>query len=760
MLANTSEMPIIQLPLERVLGAKTAKKLLPLKLHTVNDLLHHYPRRYAYRGEITPIDELTEGSIATVLAKVVKTTSQPMRARRGYLVKTIITDGKQEIELVFFPRNSQLANYYTKLLHPQAHGIFSGKITNNQHRLQLSHPQMDLFEDSESQLAAITTLDFPIPIYPLTQGINTTAIWKSIKALLALTTPADFPEIIPPTYREEHQLPTLATALTYLHTPENNRQHKLAYRYLRHREAFLMQTALAKRRNQTKHLLALAAKRHSNDLLAKFDANLPWPLSASQSQVGKEISIDLANSQPMQRLLQGDVGSGKTIVALRAMLQVVQNNGQCALLVPTEVIAQQHFLNVTSLLGNLLAKPLATPAHAASNDKLQATVSNRQVTVSLLTASLSLSKKKQTLLDIASGKTDIIIGTHALLAEKVQPPNLQIVVVDEQHRFGVDQRNALNKKAKEHPHMLVMSATPIPRTIAQTVFGDLDVSYLYSFSDKVGNRKTYPVFAKQPGAMARAWQRAREEIANGGQVFVICPRITADDDTLPDTTTLHNAVYTSNSQPNTKTPTDEIANVIDITARIKRLPQLAGLRIASLHGQLKLEEKNQILQQFQLKQIDILVSTTVIEVGIDIPDASMMVILDADRFGIAQLHQIRGRVGRGDKPGLCLAVTNNPHGSLAWERLNAFANTHNGFTLADIDIQLRSEGDVLGSSQAGYATSLRLLRITRDAEIIAKAKQAAFALVELDPSLSQHQELATAIDQLLSQSQQNYLTQG
>jgi ATP-dependent DNA helicase RecG len=507
-----------------------------------------------------------------------------------------------------------------------------------------------------------------------------------------------------------------------------------------------MQLFLVLRRHEVRAATTKKRAPREGGLLSAFDARMPFELTAGQKEVWREISEDLSSTHPMYRLLQGDVGSGKTIIALRAMLAVVDSGGQAALLAPTEVLAQQHYRNFHNLLGDL-----------AEGGMLGGSALGTQVAI--LTGSMSAQEKRETLGAIASGNVGLIVGTHALLGDHVEFPDLGLIVVDEQHRFGVEQRDALREKAVEPPHVLVMTATPIPRTVAMTIFGDLDVSTLRELPLGRSPITTHVVSAlAKPQHLERAWQRAREEVSHGHQVYIVAPRIAANDESdlqrfglTPEELAMARAL--SDEELEVKVP---MTSVEDLFPQLES-GALRGLRIEKLHGRLSSEAKEAAMQAFSSGTVDVLVTTTVIEVGVDVPNASMMIIMDADRFGVSQLHQLRGRVGRGMTPGLCLLVTNSEEGTPAMERLLAVASTTDGFELSRLDLEQRREGDVLGVAQSGVRSHLRLLRVIRDEELIVQARTVAERIVEQDLSLSSMPQLKLEVDKLRQEERASYL---
>lgn len=694
-------------PLDRVLGDRTAKSFAKhLGLLTVSDLLQHFPRRYSSRGELTPISEIPVGEAVTVVADIVDLKERRMKGRNGSLLEVRITDGHGFLSLSFFNQA-----WRQKELRPGARGLFAGKIGSYQGKLQLTHPDYELFPDEISEEDAKRWAELPIPIYPAASAVTTWAISRALGVVLDTLGPvADEldEEII-----QKNKLISLEQAIHQIHRPENNQQWQAARETLKFHEAFLLQATLIKRRIENEHSAATPRVPASNGLLSKFDAKLPFTLTNGQVQVGQTILEDLAKSHPMHRLLQGEVGSGKTLVALRAMLAVADSGGQSALLAPTEVLATQHFNSIQKTLGEELAKQLG---------------------LTLVTGAQPAAEKKRGLLQLISGKAHLVVGTHALISQNVEFADLGLIVIDEQHRFGVEQREALRLKGKLPPHVLTMTATPIPRTLAVTVFGDLDVSTLTELPAGRQPIVTHVVQNSQPALVARTWQRIAEEVAAGRQAFVVCPRI-SDSEQEEDS-----------ESPEATTETGGAA-VISITESLKNLPALKDLRIEALHGKLPSEEKADVMNRFANAEIDILVATTVIEVGVDVPNATVMVVLDADRFGVSQLHQLRGRVGRGGNAGLCLLLTAAEEGSLALERVSAVAKTLDGFELSEIDLELRREGDVLGQSQSGGRSSLKLLRVLQDAKMIQSAREQAQQLLASDPTLEKHPLLAELLEQ-------------
>lgn len=710
-----------------LLGGKTASGLQKaFGMVTVGDLLAHYPRRYARRGELTAISEMPLDENVTIVAEVVDVRERPMRQRRGSLLEVRITDGRSGgiLTLTFFNQA-----WRARDLKPGVRGIFAGKVSRYRDALQLAHPDYELFEadanDAMDDTAAAWALQ-PIPIYPAT---STIASWQIAKAVeLVLPTAVDLDDPIPGEIRTVNKLVDYTTALRWVHQPSVDSEWQKGRDALRFAEALVLQTALLERRAQAQH--QVARPRLAGSLLESFDKALPFQLTDDQRTVGTEIAEDLARAVPMNRLVQGEVGSGKTLVALRAMLQVAQDGGQAALLAPTEVLAAQHLRSIVKVLSPDLAA---------------------QLVPTLVTGQLGAAEKRKAMLRVVSGQARIVVGTHALISDKVEFFDLGLIVVDEQHRFGVEQRAALRLKAETVPHSLVLTATPIPRTVAMTVFGDLDVSVIAQLpAGRAGIVSHTVALAEHPGWQSRVWERVSEELAAGRQAFVVCPAIDATGADEGDGSLADHA-ETAGEQPREK------ASVESTMALLQSTPALAGRRIAALHGRMKSDEKDAVMQAFAAGDIDVVVATTVIEVGVDVPNASTMVVLDADRFGVSQLHQLRGRVGRGGYAGLALFVTHAPEGSLARQRVDAVASTNDGFELARIDLELRAEGDVLGARQSGGRSSLKLLRVTRDGDLIAQAREAGSAILEHDPTLANHPGLRSAIDRALEETQAEFL---
>ena len=727
-------MLLPQTPLDRLLGDKTAKSLAKnLSLKTVADILQHYPRRYSSRGELTPVSEVPIGETVTLIADVVEVYERRMKGKSGSILEVKITDGQGAVTATFFNQA-----WRAQRLKPGVRGLWAGKIGSYNGKLQLSHPDYELFGEEIEDDVAKAWAELPIPIYPASSTCTTWMIQRAMKIILDVIPTIE--DEVPAELIKKHDLLSLDDAIRKIHQPANMGDWMEARDTLRYHEAFLLQAALVKRRLENRHQQSTIRKPKPSGLLEKFDSALPFTLTNGQIRIGDEIAADLAAGHPMNRLLQGEVGSGKTLVAVRAMLTVADSDGQSALLAPTEVLAAQHYKSIERTLGPDLTKELG---------------------LTLLTGQLSTADRKSAMLSLVSGKAKIVVGTHALFAEKVEFFDLGLIVIDEQHRFGVDQREALRLKGKLPPHVLTMTATPIPRTLAVTVFGDLDVSVLEELPAGRQPITSHVITDDQPALVARVWQRVAEEVGSGRQAFVVCPRIDASDDgkELLETggaAEVEEEFLEEGKAPKPKRP---LAAAISVAESLKSNPYLKGLRIAVLHGRQSSEEKAETMSAFTNKEIDVLVSTTVIEVGVDVPNATTMVILDADRFGVSQLHQLRGRVGRGGLPGLCLMLTSAEKDSLALERVQAVANTTDGFKLSEIDLELRREGDVLGASQSGGRSSLKLLRVLKDSPLIQEARAEILTIFESDPTLEKNLLLAQCLDQL-DKARQDFLTKG
>jgi len=710
--------------LDGVLGAKAAKEFEPLRVRTVRDLMHHLPRRYFSGTELSDLSALQPEQEVAVMAEVVDSRAHNLSAGghsgKKPRLEATITDRRGSLTLTFFGQ-ARLIGYWQKQLSPGARGIFAGKVKEFNHKLQLSHPDFVIVDEegrviggaarNESMAAAFGA---PlIGLYPMTAKLRTWTIADCTR--LVLENLDGLVDPLPEWVRDEAEVVGLLDAFRSVHQPATRAEVGAGRDRLTFDEAFALQLTMARRRADAAAHGAVPRPRRPGALLDAFDARLPFTLTEGQVAVSAEIMDELARPAPMQRLLQGEVGSGKTLVALRAMLAVVDAGGQAALLAPTEVLATQHHHTITRLLGDLAQGGMLGAGEHATG-------------VTLITGSLTAAQRRAATLRAASGEAGIVVGTHALLGAGVQFADLGLVVVDEQHRFGVEQRAALSAKASARPHVLVMTATPIPRSVAMTVFGDLEVSTLREVPTGRADVGTVVVDARRnPGWVERAWRRVAEEVAAGRQAYVVCPRISSADDPDPD--------ELGSVAPEEASQLPPPQAVEDLYAELSAGP-LSDVAVEMLHGRLPAEEKEAVMARFASGDADVLIATTVIEVGVDVANASVMVVCDADRFGISQLHQLRGRIGRGGHPGVCLLLTRAPADGLARERLDAVASTRDGFLLADVDLEQRREGDVLGASQSGQRSGLRLLRVIADAEVISIARDLAERCVDRDPGLT------------------------
>ncbi|GAB2637705.1 ATP-dependent DNA helicase RecG [Nocardia goodfellowii] len=746
--------------LDHVLGVKAAEKLgEAFDMNTVEDLLRHYPLRYATQGQPLTENEPEDGAHITVVGRIAKTELKPMRNRRGSLLKVQLDTGAgKPVEVTFF--NGDKVKYVVK---EGLRAMMSGTVSYwRPGSWNLSHPGYLILPEAEDDSVGTFTkvrgggdlrglaesakgaggvdVSFMerefIPVYPATAKVQSWDLLACVRQVLEQLDPIDDP--LPEEVRRDRALMAVSDALRLIHLPERKTDIDQAKERLRFDEALALQLVLAERRHEISGRTARPCPPRADGIAAAFEKKLPFELTAGQRQVIAEISDDLSRVQPMHRLLQGEVGSGKTIVALHAMLQVVDAGQQCALLAPTEVLAAQHYRSLRNMLGELGTAGELGAAEQATK-------------VVLVTGSMSAPAKKAALLDAVTGEAGIVIGTHALIQDAVEFFDLGMVIVDEQHRFGVEQRDALRAKAKKgvSPHLLVMTATPIPRTIAMTTLGDLETSTLTELprgrspiTSKVVPRKQHPAWVD------RAWERILEEVEAGRQAYVVCSRIGDDEE--------------SGSGKGKKGKKDEekeaptTAAALDVFDSLRTGP-LSKVRVGLLHGRLPSDEKDQVMRDFNAGDIDVLVCTTVVEVGVDVPNATVMVIVDADRFGVSQLHQLRGRIGRGKHAGLCLLITDASPGGSAMTRLEAVAGTTDGFELSVLDLRQRREGDVLGAAQSGTARSLRLLSLLDDLEVITAAQDLARELVEADPGLKNHPGLAGMMSAAVDAERLEYL---
>lgn len=764
-----------------VVGQSTAKELGKLGIASLDDLLRHVPRRYIRGQQDSSLADVEAGEDVSLLLTVESGSSSPTRRQNLWRFTARLTDGVHRIDATFFGR-PKIVEYWQRNLPKGARGLFAGKVSRYRENLQLTHPDYVTFnargeitggaKDKREKMNWLLFSSGLLGIYPASSAMPTWTIAQTITEIaLPLVEHLEEPlpddvlasvdtvelaeaEADPGGFCHRHgldpqafagrPLPTLAEAFAWVHRPPDLESAFLGRQRLLFDEAFAVQATMAHRRVLARRQPATPRPRTSGGLADAFDAALPFALTEGQRSVGEQIDDALARDHPMQMLLQGEVGSGKTLVALRAMLNVVDNGGQAVLMAPTEVLAAQHAATIGEQLGEL-----------AQGGGLFA--DDQHTEIVLLSGSLTAAQRKKALLKIASGQAGIVIGTHALLSDEVQFADLGLVVIDEQHRFGVEQRAVLGDRAATRPHLLVMTATPIPRTVAMSSFGDLDVATLREIPAGRSEVTTTVVDeVAQPHWVARAWQRIHEEVTQGRQAFIVCPQI--EGETLPLTMPPNREAYEKYLEEGGEPIPPRGVQPLHAWLTSAVGP-FADLRVRLLHGKLSTDEKDETMRAFAAGEVDVIVATTVIEVGVNVPNASVMLISDADRFGISQLHQLRGRIGRGEHPGTCLLFTTLGPDTPARVRLDALARTRDGFELAEVDLAQRHEGDVLGADQSGHRSSLRLLRVLEHVEIIDQAGSAASTWIEDDPDL-EHPGVADAVDRLAERAEAEFLERG
>lgn len=695
------------LALDRVRGVGTKKKeaLESFGIGSVLDLLTTYPRRYVDRTNMALIADLVEGVEALVVVEVVSTRSVPLRGRRS-MVSCTVTDGSRRLSLTFFNQP-----WRERQLTPGLSVAVFGKPETYKGYLQMTNPLVDPVGDRTGRI---------VPIYPQSDKsrISSWDLGRWIEDALGKCAPRGIADPVPSDILDRHGLVARGEAMRAIHLPESMEEQAAARRRLAFDEVLRVQLMLVARKSKWERESAGFSHETSGDLIEGFLGGLPFPLTGAQRRVIDEIHRDLASSRPMHRLLQGDVGAGKTVVAVATMLAAVQGGHQAALMAPTEVLADQHALSIRALLSSL---------RLPDDGNL---FGDRTVRVELLTSKVGAAERRRILAQLASGDVDIAIGTHALIQDAVTFASLGAVVVDEQHRFGVEQRARLREKALETgdglvPDVLVMTATPIPRTAAMTVYGDLDVSVL----DELPPGRTPIKTSRVTGPIEEAtmWAQVRERLASGEQAYVVCPMI----------------------EENEKL---EVASASETHASLSA-GELADHSVALLHGRMSSAEKESVMAAFRSGETRVLVATTVIEVGVDVPNATAMVVLDADRFGIAQLHQLRGRVGRGKIASQCWLVTARDGESA---RVEALVSSTDGFVLAEEDLRLRGEGTIMGVNQKGRS-DLVLASLQRDLDLIAAAREEAVRIVGADPDLASLEVMRDELDLLFSDEDEEFL---
>ena len=675
--------------LRELIGGKSAASVeKAFGITTAGGLVNHYPRRYLDRGNLTPFDKVEVGVPVTILATIKGVDSRRMQQKRGFILVVSVSDGVESMELTFFNQK-----WRERELKVGRSGLFAGTVSEFRGVRTLTHPQYSLFTDTGNgvleEIDAITEFTGEIiPVYPSSQSL---ASWQIQAAIDVVLTSADqLTDPLPTELVTKHGFMTKLQSLQAIHQPKNHEEIGRATERIKYEEAFVLLALMRQRKSNAKSALAHVRGGSDSALTPEFDHSLAFDLTQGQIAVGEEIAADLAQGVPMTRLLQGDVGSGKTIVSIRAMLTVIESGGQIALLAPTEVLAVQHCESLRRFLKGVTSRPIH---------------------VELLTGAMSVPNRRRILLDTQSGDVDVLIGTHALLEDNVQFFDLGLIVIDEQHRFGVEQRATMLTKGKDElrPHLLVMTATPIPRTVALTVFGDLDVSTLVESPSLRAEIQTFLVpTSGEPRLVERVWERMAEEVAAGNRVFVVCPSISPSE---------------TDPKSDKSSGREQLASVEETyDALTARYPQIS---FEKLHGALDSNAKREAMRRFEgvaEPKVDVLIATTVIEVGVDIPAATMIIVLNAERFGISQLHQLRGRIGRGSKPGVCILVHASTQSAASTDRLEAVRDSRDGFALSQKDLEIRGEGDVLGQDQSGALSSLRLLKVIEDLDFIDKVR--------------------------------------
>jgi len=672
--------------------------------HTARDLIEHYPRRYLTRGELTDLAHAKKGAEVTLVGTV-RNLAKKMPRRNLRILEVRVADDSGAWVCTWFNQP-----WHAQKLTVGTVAAFSGKLAWKAGRLGMANPGYEVLREGDDPEGFANEV---IPVYPASKEISSGRLRRAVGALLDRF--GDVPDFVPEPLRRTHGLPDRAAALEAIHRPADRKEATRARDRLVYDELFVLQVGLALRRRAQEAGQHGQALQTDGDLTKRLLASLPFQPTGAQSRVMSEIGADLSSSKPMHRLLQGEVGSGKTLIALWALLCAVQSGMQGAIMAPTEVLADQHGINLRSLL-----EPLGEGGGLFGGPRVE-----------VLTAGVTGAARQRVLEGVAAGEVDLLVGTHALLSEGVEFRRLGVIVVDEQHRFGVHQRVRLREKG-DSPHVLIMTATPIPRTLALTLYGDLDVSTLDELPPGRTPIATHVV--ADATLRDRAYQRVREEVAAGHQAYVVCAL---------------------------KDESDKV-EVRSAKAEAERLRAevFPDLRVGLVYGDMPAREKEATMDRFRAGEVDVLVSTTVIEVGVDVPNATVMLIEDADRFGLSQLHQLRGRVGRGRAPGLCILFA-DPLTDEGRARMDAIARTNDGFELANEDLRIRGEGTVFDARQSGLS-DLKLARLIEDFDWVQRARRDAFALVDADPELSDpaHRRLRQEVLARLGDGRAEWLARG
>ena len=690
----------------RNVGRKRASSLTEMEINSVLDLLQHYPRRYIDRTKQARIAELAQGEEVFVEGCVERSSSRRIKQRRT-LVEVVISDETGRLKLTFFNQPWQ-----ENSLQPGRQVVVHGRPTLYRGALQMTNPVVDLVGDRTGRF---------FPVYPQSEkaSVSTWEIAKFVEQALNRCQDRGIADPVPAAVLLRFDFVGRHTALDGIHRPDSMAESGEARRRLMFDELLRVQLELVRRKRRLERNTAGLSHATGGELVDRFLSRLPFPLTVAQQRVIDEITGDLAQPYPMHRLMQGDVGAGKTVVALCALLTAVQGGFQGALMAPTEVLAEQHFDTMLTLLDDL-----TVPDERRLGGE-------RPLKVELLSGSRGAADRRRTHAGLATGDVDIVVGTHALISEGLEYRSLGVVVIDEQHRFGVEQRAVLRDRGPGSvlPDLLVMTATPIPRTAAMTVYGDLDVSVLDELPE--GRLPVVTSWARGPLEEAQVWAEVRAAVSEGRQAYVVCPVI-------------------------------EESEVLDVRSVIETHEgltgdggELAGLRVGLLHGRVSSAEKEATMELFRSGRLDVLVATTVIEVGVDVPNATVMVIVDAGRFGIAQLHQLRGRVGRSHLASSCHLLGEAVTADAA-ARLEAVVASNDGFELAEADLDLRGEGTIMGERQKGR-NDLRLASLRRDKEWVTIARDVAIEMLDDDPDLQGHRDLADEIELLLGDTDAEYL---